>query len=329
MTPLASLVRLRFIHMPGRIASGLRPSKWLPMWLLAWAFALVLGQGPVHAEAASAAQVEVTGTDVSAVPALTGHVIDQTQTLGPSQRQALDDKLVAFERKRGTQLVVLLVPTTQPEDIAAYAQRVGESWKIGRRDVGDGLLLIVAKQDRTVRIEVAKTLEGAVPDLAAKQIIDRAITPAFKAGDFAGGLNQGVDHLMARIEGENLPLPKASSGTPQGKGGFDLNNLLVFGLIGVPVVFSLLSAMFGRKGGALVTGMLCGGAAWLVTTSAFIALGAWVASSLLALSVGNGGRGFSGGGLPMGGWRGGGSGGGGWSSGGGGDFGGGGASGRW
>jgi uncharacterized protein len=107
------------------------------------------------------------------VPALSGHVIDQASALAAPQRQAIDDKLSAFERERGTQLVVLIVPTTQPEDIAAYAQRVGDTWKIGRRNVGDGLLLVVALNDRRVRIEVAKALEGAVPDLAASRIIDR------------------------------------------------------------------------------------------------------------------------------------------------------------
>jgi len=140
-----------------------------------------------------------TPADVRPVPALSGRVIDQTQTLSAPQADALQAKLARFEQERGTQLVILLVPSTQPEDIASYAQRVGDTWKIGRRDVGDGLLLVVAKNDRTLRIEVAKTLEGAVPDLAASQIIERAIKPAFKAGDFAGGLNQGVDQLIARV----------------------------------------------------------------------------------------------------------------------------------
>ncbi|RYG07282.1 MAG: YgcG family protein, partial [Burkholderiales bacterium] len=122
------------------------------------------------------------------VPALTARVIDQTGTLDAVQAKGLEDKLAALEQSKGTQLVVLMVPTTQPEDIASYANRVGNTWKIGRKDVGDGVLLIVAKDDRKVRIEVAKTLEGAIPDLAAKQVIDTAITPNFRAGNYAAGL---------------------------------------------------------------------------------------------------------------------------------------------
>lgn len=280
-----------------------------------------------------------TTSDVLPVPPLSGHVIDQSQTLTPAQTQALEQKLAGFEQAHGTQLVVLLVPTTQPEDIGAYAQRVGDTWKIGRRDVGDGLLLIVAKQDHRIRIEVAKALEGAVPDLAASRIIEQAIKPAFQAGDYAGGLNQGVDQLIARVQGENLPLPSAPPQARRGHGndGFQLNDLLVFGLIGVPIIFGILSSIFGRKAGAFATGVISGGLVWLVTASIALGLVAWVLSALFALAFGSGGRGGPGGwgGPPMGGgwggggWGGGGSSGGGWSSGGGGDFGGGGASGRW
>jgi uncharacterized protein len=126
------------------------------------------------------------------IPALAARVMDSTGTLDAPSVQALDAKLVAFERERGSQIVVLLIPSTLPEDIDSYTQRVGDAWKIGRKGVGDGLLIVVAKNDRRVRIATAKTLEGAIPDLAARQIIDEAITPAFKRGDFAGGLNAGV-----------------------------------------------------------------------------------------------------------------------------------------
>lgn len=281
------------------------------------------------------------GGDVLPVPPLSGHVIDQSQTLTPAQQQALEQKLANFEQQRGTQLVVLLVPSTQPEDIAAFAQRVGDSWKIGRRDVGDGLLLVVAKQDRRIRIEVAKALEGAVPDLAASRIIEQAITPAFRAGDYAGGLNQGVDQLMARIEGENLPWPTSPARpspttNKHGGDGFQLNDLLVLGLIGVPIVFGILSSIVGRKAGAFATGLVTGGLVWLVTTSLLLGGIAWLLAMVFALAFGSGGRGGpggwggppGGGGWGGGGW-GGGTSGGGWSSGGGGDFGGGGASGRW
>ena len=123
------------------------------------------------------------------VPLLTARVIDTTGTLDAIQLKGLDDKLAAFEREKGTQIAFLLVPTTQPEDIGSYANRVANDWKIGRKGVGDGVLLVVAKNDRKVRIEVAKTLEGAVPDLAARQIIDSAITPNFRKDDYAGGLS--------------------------------------------------------------------------------------------------------------------------------------------
>ena len=139
--------------------------------------------------------------DLHPVPVLSGRVIDQTGTLSAAQHSALEAKLAAFEREAGSQLVVLIVPGTQPEDIAAYAQRVGEAWKIGRRDVGDGLLIVVAKDERRMRIEVAKTLEGAVPDLAARQIIDTIMKPAFRKGLVAPGIVAVVTLLTLAVGG--------------------------------------------------------------------------------------------------------------------------------
>jgi uncharacterized protein len=266
--------------------------------------------------------------DVLPVPPLAGRVIDQTATLSAPQRAALEDKLAAFEAASGPQIVLLLVPTTAPEDIASYAQRVADSWKIGRRQVGDGLLLLVAKNDRTARIEVAKALEGAVPDLAARQVIDRALVPAFRAGDYAGGLNAALDLLMARIRGEGLPVPEPRGGG-QGRraDGIPFDKLMMFFFIGVPVVGGVLSAIFGRKLAAIVTAGAAGGLAWWLSTSLLLALGAAVATVLV---VGVFGIGTVLRLVAMGAGRGGGGGGGGgFSSGGGGDFGGGGASGRW
>ena len=157
--------------------------------------------------AALALCLPLAAQELQPVPALTSHVIDQTGTLDAAQRQALEAKLTAFEGTTGSQMVVVIVPTTQPEDIADYTQRLGDAWKIGRKDVGDGLLVVVSKNDRRVRIAPAKALEGAVPDLAARQIIDNAITPAFRASDYAGGLNRAVDQLSARVRGEALPAP--------------------------------------------------------------------------------------------------------------------------
>ena len=139
--------------------------------------------------------------DILPVPVLTGRVIDQTATLTPAQSEALSSKLAAIEKERGAQIVILMVPTARPEDIASFAQRVASNWKLGRKEVGDGLLLTVAKNDRDVNIQVAATLQGAIPDVVAGRIIREQILPAFKAGDFAGGLNSAVDRLGALVAG--------------------------------------------------------------------------------------------------------------------------------
>lgn len=267
-----------------------------------------------------------------AVPPLTAHVVDTTATLGAVQVQQLESKLSAFEQSHGAQIVMLLVPTTQPEDIASYANRVANSWKIGRKEIGDGLLVIVAKDDRKVRIEVAKTLEGAIPDLAAKQIIDQAISPRFKVGDFAGGLDGAADLIMARIKGEALPVPK--SGASDTKAGFQWEDLAIFMFFAVPVVGAVARNMLGNKLGSLATGGAVGAIALVITSSLLIAALAGVAALLFGLFSGLGrgaGRGIGGwGGGSGGGFGGGGLGaGGGFGSGGGGDFGGGGASGDW
>ncbi|OGB01863.1 MAG: hypothetical protein A3G29_14430 [Burkholderiales bacterium RIFCSPLOWO2_12_FULL_64_99] len=305
-----------------------RPLVTLAGLLLGLAFSLTLGWMP----AAWAQANTATGPGgVLAVPALSARVIDQTGALTPEQVRALTDKLQALETQRGSQVVILMVPTTQPEDIAAYAQRVGDTWKIGRREVGDGLLVIVALQDRRMRIEVAKTLEGAIPDLMASRIIERTLKPAFQAGAYADGLSTAIDQIDKLIAGEGLPEPEAGQG--ERTQGFDLNHLLVFGLMGVPVLFGVLSAILGRKAGALGTGLVGGGLAWWLTASIFLGVVGAVLAILFALSIGTGGRGGRGGwGGPPGGFGGGGfggGGGGGFSSGGGGNFGGGGASGRW
>lgn len=238
--------------------------------------------------------------NVQPVPALTARVIDQTGTLDDIQRQGLEEKLAGLEQAKGTQVVFLMVRTTQPEDIASYANRVANDWKIGRKAVGDGVLLVVAKDDRKVRIEVAKTLEGAIPDLAASMIIDEAIRPRFRADDYAGGLHAAADQLIARIKGEALPPVEQPPVRQAARDGFNWMDLAIFLFFAVPIAGAVLRKIFGRKLGSLVTG---GG--------------------------GSGGP-FIGGGWAGG--RGGGSwgGGGGWGgSGGGGNFGGGGASGSW
>jgi uncharacterized protein len=280
--------------------------------------------------------------DLVPVPVLTGRVIDQTSTLTAAQAQALSDKLAAIERERGTQIVVLIVPTARPEDIFSFAQRVASSWKIGRKEVGDGLVVIVAKNDRDVDIRVAATLQGAIPDVTASRIIREQMIPAFRTGDFAGGLNAAVDRLGALVAGEKLPPPQtsASPARPRGIGGFDLTQLAIFAFFVVPIAGAVLRGIFGRKLGALATGGAVGAIAWWLTASVLIGAAAAVFALVYALVSGVGGAGRRGGsGAPVifpGGFGGGGGfggsggfGGGGFSSGGGGNFDGGGASGRW
>lgn len=277
--------------------------------------------------------------DVLPVPPLSGRVIDQTATLTEPQRAALTQKLAALEEQTGTQLVVLIVPTTQPEDNASYAQRVADQWKIGRREIGDGVVIVVAKNDRKVRIEVAKTLEGAIPDLAARRIITEQISPAFKVGDYAGGLDAAVDQLASRIRGEALPAPTPGGARPT-ESGPQWEEMLMFFFVGVPVIGAVLTGIFGRKLGTMVTSGVAGGLGWWLTASTLLAGAAGLLALVLVGVLGVGSRrggGVLGGAVPPiiwgggggGGWGGGGGGGGGFSSGGGGDFGGGGASGDW
>jgi uncharacterized protein len=285
------------------------------------------------------APVLAWGQGVLPVPPLTAHVVDQTGTLDAIQLKGLEDKLMSFEQTKGTQIAVLMVSTTQPEDIASYANRVGNEWKIGRKQVGDGVLVVVAKDDRKVRIEVAKALEGAIPDLAAKHIIDEAVTPNFRKGDFAAGLHAAVDRLTARISGEALPAPEQPRSRQSTNFGFDWMDLAIFLFFAVPIAGGVLRGIFGNKLGGFFTGAGVGAIALFITSSIVIAAIAAILALLFSLFTGGMGsrRGGWGSGPYIGGW---GGGGGGWSSsgsssgswggsGGGGDFGGGGASGDW
>ena len=285
-----------------------------------------------------------TAQPLRAVPALQARVIDQTGTLNDAQRQGLEARLATIEQQHGSQVVVLMVPTTAPEDIVAYTQRVGDAWKIGRSDVGDGVLLVVAKNDRRLRIATTKTLEGAIPDLMAKRIIDQTIAPAFKRGDFAAGLDAGVDQILALLKGEALPAPKLRASKPSGLSDFlGASDLLIFMVFALPIVSSVLRGIFGNKLGTLLTGAGAGGLAWVLTAVIWISVGAGLLAMVIALfmqlgpAISRPGRGGHGGGWGPGGFGGGGGfggsggfgGGGGFGSGGGGNFGGGGASGGW
>jgi uncharacterized protein len=277
--------------------------------------------------------------ELAAVPALTAPVTDLTGTLTPDQAAALDAKLRAFAQARGSQVAVLIVPSTQPEEIEQYSIRVVERWQLGRKKIDDGVLVLVARDDRRVRIEVGYGLEGALPDATANRIITQDIVPSFKRGDYYGGINTGVDRIMRVIEGEPLPEPELS---PPAAGVPGLYSLLPILFIFVLVGGSFLRRLFGRVGGALATGGVVGLLTWLLVTVLGLSILAGLIAFLFSLLGGMGGGGPRGGngwysrghrgwghtGGFGGGFGGGGFGGGGFGGGGGG-FGGGGASGGW
>lgn len=324
------------------IHSAVRANPWLAwLWLL-----LLLLTG------AAFAQEQVP------VPALSSPVTDLTQTLTTQQRAALESRLRAYEAEKGTQIAVLIVPTTQPETIEQYSIRVAEQWKIGRKNVDDGVILLVAKNDRTVRIEVGTGVEGAIPDVLASRIISQVIVPRFRQGDFVGGINEAITRITALLEGETLPEPERRSSPERERSREPSGNWLPVLLMFVFVGSNILRGIFGRVGGAFATGGIAGALMWLLTWTVGVTILGAVAGFVGALLIGGGGGGFGGGGGP-GGWTGrrrrrgglsdgwilggglgglgggsggsrssGGFGGGGWSGGGGG-FSGGGASGRW
>lgn len=257
-----------------------------------------------------------------AVPPLTERVTDLTGTLDAQQKQTLESRLAAFEAKKGAQLAVLLVPTTQPEAIEQYSLRVVEAWKLGRKKVDDGALLIVAKDDRALRIEVGYGLEGVLNDATANRIVEEIIVPQFKRGDFFGGVDAGTAAMIQLIEGELLPPPAQRAAATGGKS--NLETLLFIGFALVVVVGGVLRSLFGRFPAALLVGGGLGLLAWWMVVPIFMAVLAGLGAFMLVL-LGGAGRGFGGFG---GGGLGGGFGGGGFGGGGGG-FGGGGASGRW
>jgi uncharacterized protein len=263
-----------------------------------------------------------------AVPDLSRRVTDLTATLSADQAAALESKLAAFEAKKGSQIAVLIVPTTESEDIAQFGTRVADQWKIGRAKIDDGLLLIVAKNDRRVRLEVRYGLEGVIPDAIAKRVIAETITPYFKAGDFYGGIDAGLQQVMRLIEGESLPPPVASGGV-RDDGSF------VMLIVGGIVAGWLLSLLMSRPAaaGLAALGSGAGGALLLGFTPLLLLIAVFVFGGVASGFRRGGGWTSGGGGWPgSGSWGGGGGswgGGGGSWSGGGGLGGGGGASGSW
>jgi uncharacterized protein len=278
----------------------------------------------------------VRAQDLVPVPPLKGRVTDLTRTLTADQVATLERALAAFEARKGSQIAVLMVPTTRPEEIEQYAIRVADQWKVGRKKVDDGLIVVVAKNDHKLRIEVGYGLEGAIPDIVARRVIRETIAPHFVEGDFYGGLRAGTEQLMKLVDGEKLPPPQQRSTQGPGEGA-DLLSLLVILLVVIVVAGGILTKVLGRFLGSAATGGVAGFIALAIAGTMIAAVAAGILAFLLTLLLGavggasaGGRRGGWGGGPWIGGGSGGGwgGGGGGWSGGGGG-FGGGGASGSW
>ena len=258
------------------------------------------------------------------VPSLTARVTDQTGTLSAQQIDALEHTLADFEARKGSQIAVLMVAGTQPESIEQYSIRVVEQWRLGRKKVDDGALLIIAKDDHQMRIEVGYGLEGALTDVICARIIREVITPRFRAGDFYGGISEGISRMIGVIDGEPLPAPESA---PPSLSPGHYWALIVFGILALG---QFSRSLFGRVPGALVTGGVAGLGTWLLLGIVWWGIPAAVVAFLVTLLggssmqvIGPGSIGRFGGGL------GGGFGGGGGFHGGGGGFGGGGASGSW
>jgi uncharacterized protein len=283
---------------------------------------------------ALAAAAHAAEGDVQPIPPLTAHVTDQTGTLDAQQKQTLESELVALEKAKGAQVGVLMVPTTQPEDIAQYGIRVADAWKLGRKGTDDGVILIVAKNDRRVRIEVGQGLEGAIPDAAAARIIREYVAPRFRANDYFGGIHDATGALTKLINDEPLPPPLTDDHATRGDRGSRIGPALFMAWF---VAMFLRGILGGAPGGvrAPVVGLGAGAVAWALSSLLPIGIGAGLLGLFFGLLGGGGGGGFASrggwGGFGGGGWGGGGFGGGGGGgfSGGGGGFSGGGASGSW
>ena len=257
------------------------------------------------------------------IPPLAGRVVDINATLTAEQRRELEASLEAFEKRKGSQIAVLITGTTFPEPIESFSLRVAEAWKIGRKGVDDGIVVVVARSDQVMRIEVGYGLEGAVPDAVAKRLIEEEFIPRFREGDFYGGLRAGLDRLMRVIDGEPLPPPKQEGGGSEPR---SIETYFILFMAIVIAVGGLLRALFGRLPAAAIVGFGTGLLAWLIVAPLTVALLVGIVGFIFTLA-GGGHRGGLGG-FGRGGFGGGGFGGGGFSGGGGG-FGGGGASGRW
>jgi len=306
--------------------AGRRPVE-RRFWLAALALLAMLG-------GIGAAPWEPTREGLQSIPPLRARVTDLTGTLTTSEIAAIETKLSDWEARTTNQLTVLIVPTVKPESIEQYSIRVAEAWKIGQKGKDNGAILLIAKDDRQIRIEVGYGFEGVLTDLTSRRIIAETIAPQFKKGEFAAGINAGIDRIISVI-GEGKPLPKPEPRRQAPSHGFDLGTWALILLVAVPAIGAILRSILGNVGGSVVGAGIVGGAAWLFAGSLLIAIIAAVVA-LIVISFSAFGRGGPGlwapggrGGFGGGGFGGGGFGGGGGFSGGGGGFGGGGASGSW
>jgi uncharacterized protein len=293
-----------------------------------WRAAAVLAAALYLAPAVAA---DPPSQGVQPVPPLRARVTDLTGTLAPAEQQVLEAKLADWEARTSNQLAVLIVPSTAPETIEEYAIRVADAWKLGQKGKDNGVTFLVAKGDKRMRIEVGYGLEGVLPDVTARRIIGDTVAPLFSRGQFAAGINAGVDRIINVVSGGE-PAPKAQPQRRHSTGGFDFGTLALILLFAVPVAGGILRSIFGNVGGSLAGAGIVGGAVWLFVGSVLFALIGGVIAMILIGFSSFGGRGGPGMWLPGGGgggFGGGGFGGGGGFSGGGGGFGGGGASGGW
>jgi uncharacterized protein len=304
-------------------------TPWFRVGASAARAAVLLGAAALaFASAAVAAAWDTPKDGLRPVPPLTSQVTDLTGTLSASERQALESKLHDWETRTTNQLVVLVVPTTAPEPIEEYSLRVAEAWKIGQKGKDNGAIFLIAKDDKRMRIEVAYGFEGVLTDVTSRRIIGETVAPYFKQGQFAQGINAGVDRIIEVI-GTGEPLPAESGPVKRAapRHSFDFGNLFIILLVAVPIVGTILRSIFGNIGGSALGAGLAGTVVWFIAGSLLIAGGAAVVAFIIIIfSMFSGGRG--GGWLPGSGGGFGGGGGGGFS-GGGGSFGGGGASGSW
>ena len=306
----------------------LAPVRW---WRMAAMLLLAVVAGQAALVGAQGWEADSAG--LMPIPTLRQRVTDLTTTLSTAEVQSLDAKLATWEQQTGNQLVVLMVPTTKPEPIEAYSIRVADAWKIGRKGQDNGALLLVAKDDRRLRIEVGYGFEGVLTDATSRRIISDTIAPFFRQNQYAQGINAGVDQIIAVItKGEPLAAKAPAKSPARGSGGFPLEMLFIVLFVVVPILGGILRRIFGKALGSTVGAGIVGAAAWVVAGSLLIAgVAAVVAFVVMLFFAAGGGLARRGGGvwLPTGGGGWGGGGGGGGFSGGGGGFGGGGASGGW